>query len=789
MGTQLSLDPKLRQLIDSLRQRIRRYVVIDSLLAIVSVVLAAFWIGLALDYGPVLMGGTEMPPLARLILLIVVAVIVVLIVGRLLIGRLRRPLPDDSLALLLERQHPHLGGRLVTTIQLNQSGRVYDSHAEELLKQVHLQATQAVDNVDTSRVFSWQPIVRKSMIVAPLLLASLILLIFSPAAFGRAAGRLTLLSNDPWPRRAKLEMVGVELPVITATDEEALAPELVEFEDHVIRLPRGSSGTLRIRAKADDAEVPVVCTVYYRSDDGTRGQSNMRRIGRVVDGYQSFVLDGPPLEGLSDSISLSVRGLDARLDDFRIEAVTPPAITKMNVSVRYPEYLRPDGASEFDLQTNYQAGLRLREGSDVVLTATSSVPLGDTDVVLRNDAGEFERVELIPSEDRRQGQIVLDNFTASTAVRIVPRDQQGISAQSPYRYFFGVVTDEAPEVQMRLKGIGTAVTAIAKIPLEVVAKDDYGIESLTVSVTQSDDQEQAGTPDANGANQEKAPSDSAADDANGVDLPLKWDRDGNANTEIDLRDLVAEQRLAALVPGGVIHVLAEARDAYDLGQSHLTRSELYRLEIVTPEKLLALLERRELGLRTRLEQTIDETRNLRDTLDLLRRKGFDSATDEPSEEEDATRTAQVRLLRVQQTGLQTSKTTEELTGIAASLDDLLQEMINNRVDSADRRERIGVGVRDPLKSIVSGPLQRLKEQIQAIERSVENPEEASAKTKEAVQTAEDVLLQLTAVLEKMLDLESYNEILDMVRELIDDQNELLDETKAEQKKRVLDLFK
>ncbi|WP_372718799.1 polyketide synthase [Novipirellula sp.] len=789
MGTQHSLDPKLRHLIDSLRQRIRRYVVVDSLLAIATVVLAAFWIGLALDYGPVLMGGTEMPPLARLILLIVVAVILVVILARLLIGRLRRPLPDDSLALLLERQHPHLGGRLVTTVQLNQSGRVYDSHAEQLLKQVHMQATQAVDEVDTSRVFSWQPIVRKSLVVAPLLLASLLLLIFSPAAFGRAAGRLTLLSNDPWPRRAKLEMIGVELPVITATDEEALAPELVEFDEHVIRLPRGSSGTLRIRAKADDAEVPVVCTVYYRSDDGTRGQSNMRRIGRVVDGYQSFVLDGPPLAGLSDSISLSVRGLDARLDDFRIEAVAPPAITSMNVSVRYPDYLRPEGASEFDLETNYQAGLRLREGSDVVLTATSSVPLGDTDVVLRNDAGEFERVELIPSKDRRQGQIVLDNFTASTAVRIVPRDQQGISAQSPYRYFLGVVTDEAPEVQMRLNGIGTAVTAIAKIPLEVVAKDDYGIESLEVSVTQLAKEDEAA------ANQGKAKSDAAETspvEANGVDLALKWDRDGNANTEIDLRDLVSEQRMPELVPGGVIHVFAEASDGYDLGKSHLTRSELYRLEIVTPEKLLALLERRELGLRTRLEQTIDETRNLRDTLDLLRRRGFDAAADaesDESDEGDSTRAAQVRLLRVQQTGLQTNKTTEELTGIAASLDDLLQEMINNRVDSADRRERIGVGVRDPLKNIVAGPLQRLKDQIRAIEQNIEKPEDASAKTKAAVQTAEDVLLQLTAVLEKMLDLESYNEILDMVRELIDDQNELLDETKAEQKKRVLDLFK
>ncbi|MFG0262099.1 MAG: polyketide synthase, partial [Novipirellula sp. JB048] len=571
MGTPLSLDPKLRRLIDSLRKRIRRYVIVDSLLAVAAVLLGAFWLGLVLDYGPVWLGGTEMPPLARLILLLAVVAIVLTIVARLLIGRLRRPLPDDSLALLLERQHPHLGGRLVTTVQLHRSGRGHDSHAPQLLKQVHHEATEAIHQVDPARIFSWQPLLRKTMVVAPMLLATLTLLVLSPAAFGRAASRLTLWSNDPWPRRAQLEMVGVELPVVSARDEDAVAPMLVEFDDHVLQLPRGSSGTLRIRAQAETAEVPVVCTVYYRSDDGTRGQSNMRRIGRVVDGYQSFILDGPPLAGLSDSLTLSVRGLDARLDDFRIKAVTPPAITRMNVAVRYPDYLRPEAPSEFDLRTDYQAGLRLREGSEVVLTATSSVPLGETEVVLRTDSGEFEPAQWLPSDDRRQGQIVLDNFTRSTAVRIVPRDQQGISAQAPYRYFFGVITDEPPELQMRLRGIGTAVTAIAKMPLEVVATDDYGIESLEVAVT----------PLAATEESETAPADSAAEAAS-VSLPLQWDRDGRAATEIDLRPLAADQRLPQLAPGRVLNVIAEARDGYDLGQPHVTRSERFRLEIVTP---------------------------------------------------------------------------------------------------------------------------------------------------------------------------------------------------------------
>ena len=330
------LESNLIALLESLRHRVRRYVVWDSVLAIAVVVLAAFWIGLALDYGPVLLGGTEMPRLARLILLLILGALLAGIVAKMLIGRLRRPLPDDSLALLVERHHPQLGGRLVTAVQLTRPQRTGDSHAPELLARVCKQAAAAIDRVDPNRIFRRQPLVQKAMIAAPLLLAAIVLAVVSPQAFGRAAGRLSLFSDDPWPRRASLEMVGIELPIISPAEDAIDVPELIPFKEKLIRLPIGSDGTLRIRAAAVDAEVPVVCTVHYRTDDGTRGQSNMRRVGRVVDGYQSFILDGPPLTGLSESFTMSVRGSDDRLDDYRVEAVPPPALTEMVVAGPLP---------------------------------------------------------------------------------------------------------------------------------------------------------------------------------------------------------------------------------------------------------------------------------------------------------------------------------------------------------------------------------------------------------------------------------------------------------------------
>ena len=135
------------------------------------------------------------------------------------------------------------------------------------------------------------------------------------------------------------------------------------------------------------------------------------------------------------------------------------------------------------------------------------------------------------------------------------------------------------------------------------------------------------------------------------------------------------------------------------------------------------------------------------------------------------------------------KTSQELTGIANSLDDILLEMLNNRVDSVDRSERIANGVRDPINAIVQGSLNTLLTQVKAIEATVADPKTGIIRTAEAVSTAEDVILQLNTILEKMLDLESYNEVLDLVRQLMDDQTELTDATKEERKKQVLDLFK
>lgn len=840
-----SLDPQLRQLLSSLRGRVRRYIVADSLLALLALLLSAFWIGLLVDFLPVRLGGTEMPRSARTVLLVVVGISLVVLIARLLVGRLRRPLPDDSLALLVERHHPELGGRLVTAVQLNREHRQGDSHSPALLQQVHAEAARAVGGVDSNRIFRWRPLWKKVGLVVPLALATAGFAAFSPSAFGRAASRLLLLTDAPWPRQARLEMIGIELPAITADESDPQPPKLIEFRERVARLPRGSSGTLRIAAAAENAIVPEVCTAYFTTAGGIQGQANLRRVGRVVDGVQTFVLDGPPLAGLSETVTLSIRGLDARLDGFRIEAVEPPALSKLTVVATDPAYLRPQPTGDAEpasstRRIDYQAGLRVREGSDTILTAKSSVPLGNVDARMLVAGNPVDAPPVTLSADGTEFSVAIDDFRRPATIILVPEDREGISAQVPYRYFLGVVADEKPEVEMRLRGIGTAVTPNARIPLQGRAEDDYEIASAVVTLSSVATAPAAAAVEPAEGEEVAAPP---AAPVPSVPLPIESGRDGEFEMLVDLRELAAAQPPAfpALEPGAAINLLAEASDRYDLdGQTHRSASQLYRLEIVTPENLLALLERRELALRARLEQTIEETRLMRDSLSGLTAEldtpptpvspagaapatpaaetpaaetpaaegspaaGGESPQPEPAaavveapaavEADSPQRQSQILRLRTQQIGLQATKTADELQGIATSLDDLLEEMANNRVDSVDRSERIGGGVRDPLRKVIAGDLALLVEQIRGVEQRIgvaaADPAEptAAAASAQTVQTAEQVLLQLTAILEKMLDLESYNEILDMVRELIENQDKLMEETKKEQKRRVLDLF-
>ena len=149
----------------------------------------------------------------------------------------------------------------------------------------------------------------------------------------------------------------------------------------------------------------------------------------------------------------------------------------------------------------------------------------------------------------------------------------------------------------------------------------------------------------------------------------------------------------------------------------------------------------------------------------------------------------LRLLRVQRAVVQSQKSNQESLGVAVSFEDIRLQLINNRVDTQDRKDRLKELIADPLKHVSTVEFPDLDDKLLAYEKSLEiNSESIDAAAKSLTQ-ADVILVQMNAILDNMLELETYNELIDLIRDLITDQEEINEKTKDERKKQVLDLLK
>ena len=130
----------------------------------------------------------------------------------------------------------------------------------------------------------------------------------------------------------------------------------------------------------------------------------------------------------------------------------------------------------------------------------------------------------------------------------------------------------------------------------------------------------------------------------------------------------------------------------------------------------------------------------------------------------------LRSLRTQRAVVQGQKSAQEVLGVAASFDDIREELINNRVDSEDRKVRLKEQIADPLRLIGETMFPELERQLKDLEQKLGDPAASDQAVDGAVQQADNILLELDKVLQKMLELETFNELMNIVRSLIEDQD-------------------
>ena len=789
-----NLPPPIRRVLSGLRWTIRAYVWVEGLSVAVIWLCLTFWTGLALDYLPVLVGADEMPRLARAILLVAIAAVLAAILYRWILRRTFARLADHSLALLIERRHRDFHDGLITTVELARGSSGGDFNPQMF---AHTQETalEGLHRFRLASVFNMRPLLLA--LAGALLLVSTVGGAYAAERLTRAEllelgfRRLYLLDDRPFPRQAAIEVVGVRLKSENDGESVAAVPKLITFDNRQLKVARGASLALTVRALGSAKRVPTTCTIHYRTAEGDRGRVNMTRIGIIRDGYQEYRYEGKPLKGLLSDLQFDVVGFDHRLRDYHIQVVDSPVVIDAQLACEFPQYMVDEELSSWLPRTvPLTTATQLPRGTHITLQAQANKPLRE--VLLRNPETK-ETVSLQPDGDRFLYDVQSLGENLSLEATLV--DTDNVVSERPYHIYIVGLEDQPPLVRVRLQGIGTAVTPDVLLPVRGTIEDDYAVAESWFDVAVND-----------GA-------------ARKVNFPLG--PAGAVESHIDFREHRSNDDGIKLQPDDKLGLTIQATDRYDLGTApNVGLGDHYQLDVVTPDRLLSMLEARELGLRKRFEQINDEMQELRDMLLRVKSEGPQNASSEAeasaspepatasaAAEQATENTAQspidrawsLRMLRAQRAQLQSEKSSQETLGVAASFSDIREELVNNRVDSEDRKQRIQDQIVTPLQSIGDVQFPELDRRLVALvarldeltRQDAAGPQEDGATVtlaEAAVSQTNDILLAMEQVLQNMLDIEDYNELLDRVRDLIAEQEGLLDETKTLQKRQILELI-
>ncbi len=325
------LADSVLSLLERLRLRIRRYVWIEGVAAAVASVCAAFWIMLALDWF------FEPPVWVRRVLLGLAVAAIGYVVYRLIVRRAFVPMSDSNMAVLLERRFAGFEESLLTAVNLTERDERLADLTREMLAHTCRDAEDRAAGVNVARVLNPKPLTRSVAAAIALALSIVVFAFAFPDAFAFGMNRVAGLTDEPWPRRSRLSIVG--------------------FENGEAVIARGDDLEIHVQADMTAEVVPDVVQIRYRTEEGARGRENMSREGNAVAGrdpYQDFKYT---FQSVPSDRTFDVLGGDYRIRDLHIRVVESPTLVETSLYCEYPKYMN-------------------RTPRELPVTGTMQIPLG-----------------------------------------------------------------------------------------------------------------------------------------------------------------------------------------------------------------------------------------------------------------------------------------------------------------------------------------------------------------------------------------------------------------------------
>jgi hypothetical protein len=754
------LTPAIRGALAAVRRRIRTYVWVEGVAMIIAALGIAFWLGMAWDWS------FEPSAAARRAALIVAAGVMLFVGYHYLLRRVFVPISDTSAAVLLERRFPELREHLITAVDIAGGGETGVNYHRQLVDETTRAADASIGSVQVSRLFNHTPLLRAVGLAVAVVISLATFAVGARDVFGFWMQRIAL-SEEPWPRRVHLEVVG-------------FPPDSSGQRTH--KLAQDEDLELLVHASTDGFEAPDEVEIRFRLADGRKGRDSLIRVGDATANQSGSQLFRYGFKHVASDMEFDIVGGDDRVRDLHLQVVDRPELFAIELECIYPNYLARDSR-----RLPVTGGMRIPQGAQLILHANSTKPL--TAARVRTSKDKEDRKLTI--DDASSDKLAWDYGTlAADDVLIVNvTDTDGVVSREPYRISLSVVNDEVPQVAVRLAGIGSAITPDAILPITGKVTDDYGLDRVWIDY-QVDGGLVSTRPLAVQPHGEPAIEKFDAFDTRATD----------SATGRRVLELKRKQRLALTL---------KASDRFDLtSEPRAGSSQQFMLDVVTPADLLALLERRELALRQRFEAIYEK---LTDTRNLLSRvesndSAADGTTSQPStggEQKNSVENGEAsgdvatsasqrmlsrRRLRVSGSLQNVVQATDEVQGVAEAFDDLGAELVNNRIDNPDLRSRLGEQIAQPLHQIAEQRMPELERQLKLVEEHIADSAATAPELKKSIAEADAVLVAMRQVLDKMLELETYNEVVALLRGIITDQDEITRRTIERRKEKAKDLL-
>jgi hypothetical protein len=455
MSSTTDAYPRLMATLDEVRQQWRRHKLLEGALRTLAGGLVVLALLVAAD------NLLHPAPAGRLLLAFLLWGGLLLAVLGLVVKRFLEDRRDDYFAALVEHKHPELHNTLLNALQL---GRDHTrGFSRPLIEAIIGDADRMLADRDATDAVDRGP-TKKAAVAA---LCGVLLVAAYAAAltprFTNGLARLLLPLSDIEPytrtRIAAKDVQPGDSKVAEGKPVEVVVKAQGVLPDGARLYRRVSGGTWQVNEMAADPSAPGV----FRFS-----------VPQVAASFDYHVTAG-----------------DARSPDFRIEAVKPPRIAKLAVVTTYPGYagLPPKRIDSSDGEVAAVAGTTVR------LELTATKPLKEAKLVTRAEKGRpAAEIELQKEGDHYAATFVVWTagarasdetagktlLSAPTSYQIRMLDTEGYENVDPLWRSVALKPDQPPEVLLRSADDRRAVQPGAVLPLQVDARDDYGLAQVRV---------------------------------------------------------------------------------------------------------------------------------------------------------------------------------------------------------------------------------------------------------------------------------------------------------------------